>query len=374
MADKESRFYWLDWIRFASAFAVVVCHSRSQNWVEWGLLDPTDRTPPVRLFYTLTRPAIEVVLIFFVLSGFLVGGKVFERCLDRTFNPTAFVIDRVSRIWLPLIPALLLTAGIAWYCGFPDTLLAFFGNLFALQGIACENFGKNGPLWSLSYEVWFYVLAWLGGMLIMGGRRGLVLLMGLTVCFFVFTKLSPMFLHCWLLGAFAYFISARKNFFNLIVPGVFLALAGIALSQAQSNSRSINIYGLQDFLPSRNAGNLIESLGVGLLLAGACRANPTSPLAIRFERAGVSLAAFSYTLYLTHYPLLHLWTYLLPNQSSTFDVSSLAAFGVKIASCLLMAWLLYLPFEGQTPRVRKWLKSRFYRPRQDSKSQIAEPG
>src|ERR1035441_502485 len=39
-----------------------------------------------------------------------------------------------------------------------STLPAFFGNLFFLQSVVSPVFGSNGPLWSLSYEFWYYIL------------------------------------------------------------------------------------------------------------------------------------------------------------------------------------------------------------------------
>jgi peptidoglycan/LPS O-acetylase OafA/YrhL len=38
------------------------------------------------------------------------------------------------------------------------TIYNWLGSLFFLQGIACAPFGSNGPLWSLSYEFWYYLL------------------------------------------------------------------------------------------------------------------------------------------------------------------------------------------------------------------------
>ena len=34
----------------------------------------------------------------------------------------------------------------------------FSGNFFFLQSIVSPVFGSNGPLWSLSYEFWYYII------------------------------------------------------------------------------------------------------------------------------------------------------------------------------------------------------------------------
>ena len=59
-------------------------------------------------FYSLTRLGNEAVLIFFVMSGFLVGGKRDRGCNKVSFDIKGYAIDRTVRIMLPLISALLL--------------------------------------------------------------------------------------------------------------------------------------------------------------------------------------------------------------------------------------------------------------------------
>ena len=79
----------------------------------------------------------------------------------------------------------------------------------------------------------------------------------------------------------------------------------------------------------------------------------------RVEKQGTAWAAFSYTLYLTHYPILGLWEHFVPERSPSFTAVSFAIFVAKICSCLLAGWLLYLPFEAKTPAVRSWMRRRW---------------
>jgi peptidoglycan/LPS O-acetylase OafA/YrhL len=122
--DKR-HLYWLDWLRFTAALMVVACHARGGNWVEWGRLDDACQTNFNYVFFAATRAGFEWVIVFFVLSGFLVGGKVLERVGNSTFDVLAYAVDRTSRIWMPLIPALLLTAGIGGYLGHPISVGGF---------------------------------------------------------------------------------------------------------------------------------------------------------------------------------------------------------------------------------------------------------
>jgi peptidoglycan/LPS O-acetylase OafA/YrhL len=113
------------------------------------------------------------------------------------------------------------------------------------------------------------------------------------------------------------------------------------------------------FLPSRNIATLIESAGIGLLIASICRIQPASQMMVRVDKLGTTLASFSYTLYLTHYPILGLWEHFVPEHSPAVTTISFMIFVAKICSCLLVGWILYLSFEAKTPVVRAWLRSRW---------------
>lgn len=358
MVNKH--LYWLDWVRFTAALMVVACHARGYTWAQWNELDPHDHTKFAETFFILTENGNEWVVAFFVLSGFLVGGKVIERSLAQTFDPWAFAVDRITRIWVPLIPALVLTTGVALYCGFPILFAVLLGNFFSLQGIFCDIFGNNVPLWSLSYEVWFYILTGVAALIVMRPKtHRLWLWLGLAASLAAFTKLWPVFLSCWLIGAFSYFLSSGKKSTGLGLFGLFLALLGICLFKMYEDPGPIDDY-LHAWLPSPNIAWLIESLGLGIFFADICHREPHSPLMMRFERFGTSLAAFSYTLYLTHYPILLLWERISSApRYPHIDAVSFLVFLCKIGATLLGAWLLYLPFESQTPTIRKWLKKRF---------------
>src|SRR5207237_4651180 len=91
-------------------------------------------------------------------------------------------VRRLSRLWTVLIPALLVVllldtvgrtffASSAYYSGSPlfhgvaptsdATHLSpveWFGNAAFLQGYWVHPFGTDGPLWTLAYEFWYYLL------------------------------------------------------------------------------------------------------------------------------------------------------------------------------------------------------------------------
>lgn len=112
------------------------------------------------------------VVGFFVMSGYLVGGAVAAHIQKQQDFFRDYFIHRFARIYLVLLPALLLTflfdaAGRTFFSAsgvydwpifqghFSPTL--FLGNVLNLQVIWVDYFGVNGPLWSLACEFWYYV-------------------------------------------------------------------------------------------------------------------------------------------------------------------------------------------------------------------------
>ena len=172
---------FLNWSRWVAAWLVVAEHARSLIFLDYGEL----QSPGVwaKGFYFLTGFGHEAVMVFFVISGYLVGGKVWSLYREGRFGWRRYLADRLSRLYAVLFVALLLGAAMDWtgylffnkyglynqgYEGSIAVLGAapiermgwrdFLVNAFFLQTIVGPTFGSNGPLWSLAYEWWYYVL------------------------------------------------------------------------------------------------------------------------------------------------------------------------------------------------------------------------
>ena len=351
-SPSQRHLFWLDWFRFAAAFDVMASHTRGINWVHYEQM--TGKSSLVWAFFTVTHLGEESVILFFALSGFLVGGKILERCIDGSFDLRAYILDRVSRIYVPLVPTLLI-CGIFWHpigrqLGW---FLTFLVNVAGLQ-IVCNNFcGGNGPVWSISYEIWFYVLGGLFAVLVCGrGWAKVISLCGIMFVLALFTRMEAPLLFCWCLGACGYLLISADISAMAFCGGVALAVFGFTFTVYMSGHS--DAFGSSP--TSWRVPELIFCLGLAIVFAFVSKRPPVWRPILAFEKVGAKLAAFSYTLYLTHSPVLSVWEKFRVTRYSTFGPRSILWFFIEIGSCLLFAFVFYLAFEAQTPRVRGWLK------------------
>lgn len=151
---KKNRLEKLEALRGFAALYVVLFHVLPQKILLYGV--------NVGLLF---RFGPEAVIVFFVLSGFVIK-YTFERSADKSFK--YYFIRRFIRLYIPLffiyVLGYLLKCYNAGELASPEwgTLL---GNLFMLQDVISQKpnvlsatYMGNGVLWSLSYEWWFYML------------------------------------------------------------------------------------------------------------------------------------------------------------------------------------------------------------------------
>ena len=334
-------------------------HSRSFLFVSYDQLSLSERSPLNACFYALTRLGQEPVICFFALSGFLVGGPAIDRMLKHTFDLTDYVVDRCSRIFPPLIASLLLTWTIAAVVVGPVNGWHMVGNLLSLQPVIVPPFADNSPLWSLSYEVWFYALV---AVVAVTARQRFTV--GLcVVALLVATLLSllqPVYLFCWLLGIVAY---ALRRFVRPNKSSAFIAIALLILAVAmlQLASKGAIKWALLERL---DAVVLKLYPLLQLLLAGACgylfivaiELKPRTRIALASERFGTYCAGFSYSLYLTHYPLLQLLSYLRPGQFEVIGLMNISIYAVAVVACCVIAWVISLFVERNVLTIRTALR------------------
>jgi len=176
---RGGNYALLDLARGLAALFVAAEHLRAFTMVDFK--DVASPNLLLKAFYLLTGLGHQAVIVFFVLSGFLIGKDVYQTFHANPASRADYAAKRLSRLWIVLLPALALTAlwdniGIhvfhgAFYAGALNAeflsgpsaagtygLANFLASAFFLQTIVLPPFGSNGPLWSLANEFWYYVL------------------------------------------------------------------------------------------------------------------------------------------------------------------------------------------------------------------------
>lgn len=169
MTATRREYPALDALRGLAAFLVVLGHTRSLVLGSQGLPPAGEGWQTIALLPT--GFAQEAVAIFFVLSGYLVGGQVLRKVRLSRFTWRDYIARRVSRLYVVLVPGVVFTLVLDTVLRqFPARLHPSFGveateplgrivcNLVFLQESRCRPIGSNDSLWSLSYEFWFYIL------------------------------------------------------------------------------------------------------------------------------------------------------------------------------------------------------------------------
>lgn len=358
--DRElaaQRFAWLDAVRAVAALTVVINHVRAATLVEFAALPPSQKTVATATFFAVTRLGTEAVIVFFVLSGFLVGGPAARRIVAGAFDTKRFATARATRIFVPYVPALAITAAISAMAGQSMSAVEVLGGLCFVQGVLVAVPGANAPLWSLAYEAWFYALAGALGALIGSRGRFMLAWFVLAASAAVFAFLEAFSLLCWLAGAAAFFFRGREFRWRWLIGGAALCAVAASGLQLASTSVSVDTGRVVALLPPRSALTVALGAGVAVLL----RQLPSigDRVGLRgLERTLSCVAPFSYSLYLIHYPFLRLLVALGMDRDRELSAGSISRFVGVALLCCAAGWAFYLPFERQIPRIRSWLGSR----------------
>lgn len=298
--------------------------------------------------------------MFFVLSGFLVGGKLIERVQLGTFRMPSYALDRSVRILLPLTSALILSVIVDELRGEPVHWLTVVGNLLSLQGIWCPP--QVEVLWSLSYEVWFYILG--GGLALLcttkNPRTRKIAVIVIMIALLVFTRLSANYLFIWIIGAAAYALLPSKGNKTLLIISGILTL--VTITMLELNFEGNFSLDISRWLPTTNrkALSILFAFFAAVFLNNVILFKPKRKIWLDVNKAGTLLAAFSYTLYLVHVPLMRLFIWLGAKRATSLDSVSIAIYLGLLLCGLAGSYLIYLLFEKQTGRVKKYLRNHLH--------------
>lgn len=291
----------LDAVRAFAAFYVVAHH----------VLTAYDL--PAYLAY-LVRFGQEAVILFFLLSGAVIALNERDRAAR---DVRGYYLRRLRRIYPPMLASMVVSAATLYFAG---TLAASFdvkqliGTLLGLQdiqslkpGVIVQPFLGNGPLWSLSYELVFYLIYPL--FLVAGNRTKrldhwvgvscIVSYAGYVLTYNHFLLVYSYFLIWWCGAAVAleYVGAAPRG--SARAPMLWLTLL-TAVSAAVVYLSGYTYFGQYPFLMFRH---FASALFFVLLLATPLRTLVAS-VANTAPAAMTYLSSISYGVYVLHYPLL----------------------------------------------------------------------
>ncbi|WP_082209067.1 acyltransferase [Novosphingobium sp. B-7] len=352
MSKGLSSFF--DASRWIAALMVLIYHVRLLI-----LLSPNQtevRGVLFKLIYFVTGFGHAAVMIFFVISGYLVGGLTVTRLPERGFHLARFAAHRASRIYTVLIPALVLgglldliglrflnqdaiynagatspIASLQFVVADNLNIRTFLGNILMLQtldGSIVHVFGSNGPLWSLAYEWWYYCL--FAAVMVAATRRHVVArVVGAVVFVVIITNLPHeiiMLAPIWFMGIMACLYN-RSNLWKppfwlgLVIMFSVLTYVRIQHPSTGASGGSQLVFAFNDFI-----------VGLGFAIATVACSNRQRPLA--FGVLHRTLADFSYSTYLFHFPMV------------LFAVAvAKVVFGIPFAqrpNLLSIGWLFFL--------------------------------
>jgi peptidoglycan/LPS O-acetylase OafA/YrhL len=254
------------------------------------------------------------VIVFFVLSGYVILLSV-RRMLDKGgFSMRQFAINRVARIYPPFLLSLLLVWIIAILTarGYinPDSAfqardftvgpLAFLRDAVFMFGNGTPAQMINGPIWSLRLEVACYILTALCGFSLGRPVWTMAASLGLALAFAiaVFMRLE---------GAWLAFLAFSAGGAAALWPGdaARLPTTGLGVTTVAAGAIAFGLTGAiaGKFEPhwSYNVFQIMAVvLATSLVVKSGAGHRPGQRLAARFH----PLADASYTLFITHYPVM----------------------------------------------------------------------
>lgn len=346
----------LNLVRAAAAQAVLIGHA-SHYFIGRGFLD---------------KGKVETtgVLVFFLLSGFLISSSVVQKWERSDYRFSHYLIDRFWRIFSAYIPALIFVAVV-------DSMLAgspaypyratfdaptMLGNLAMLQeyplfqvlrrlGVPdqswfIETFGSGRPFWTVAIEWWIYLFFGYLAFSVLrersSGRAKWVMIAPLAVVplYNAIGGVGDCLTFVWGIGLFWAIVRDRSR--NLVLTNrkrrrAVMASAALCLSCAGLLAGRIlathfRVYDLQ-----------FAMLASGILFGIFFALGFARPVALPpwLRRAIGFLADYSYSLYLTHFTIL---VWLLVHFGDRHEGQA-SRFWLAIGGANIVAILFWFLFE-----------------------------
>jgi peptidoglycan/LPS O-acetylase OafA/YrhL len=344
---------YLDLLRFSAALTVLFGHLGQDGFdMRW---------------MPLAVMSHEAVIVFFVMSGFI----IYSSTVDRVASLRDYAVARSSRVYSVALPAVVFSVVLTLLVGalFSDaeTLVKDYrpvrvadivgSLLFTHESWSAFRDGTglplNGPYWSLCYEVWYYVIFGLYFFVRSSWRLPLVL----GACVLAGPQVLALF-PIWIAGAW---LAARRGEWPRLKPGVawlvFIVTPLIAVGvKVGGIDLGLKTY-LHNLIPGFWRLEASQRLFTDYLLGAAVLAHLVAFVSlgqavqdrfVAWRGKLAALAGFSFTMYLFHRPMTILAGALLPASWKEMPASIMVA-----ASLVLACWLISFVTERQLPAWRR---------------------
>lgn len=290
----------LDSLRLSSSLTVLLIHSRD-IWF------PSQEISPEKQGH-INHAA---VVVFFVLSGYVIAYTT----KSNNRGMTQYAQARLSRLYSIVLPALVVTALVQFTIWRINPILALQYTRgaelprFLLSGTFLNEIWFfsaappiNGPLWSLSYEFWYYVIFGLYFFCVKGWKS---LLLPLVACLVAGPKIL-LLMPIWLAGLMAYSlpkpnISPIKSWLLLIFSFSLLGLS-VAYLYPYPYPLGVHPFTFANMFVTDWVCGFFIALGLWFLPAGS--RSVFKPSFVKWFR---KIADLTFPIYVLHYPLLILY-------------------------------------------------------------------
>lgn len=331
--NRQTSVY-LDLVRFMAAITVFFAHLGGQR-LTGGL------------FWQVGPYGNEAVDIFFVLSGFVIA-YVSDRSETDLGN---YAVARLARVYSVALPALVVTFSLdalgrwlradlyssAWGYVADGQAAQFFSSLFFVNRLWWSDIkqGSNIPYWSLSYEIWYYII-FAAAFFAPHGRKMIATLAAICIAGPCIVVLFPL----WLMGVGCYHIGKRYRIGTVF--GSVLCLGPIVLWLAYEFASWRWNLRLDHQVPARwfDREQLVQDYLVAPLfavhLAGFNAISHHFSLLNRFAKAIRWAAGATFTIYLFHLPVAQFLAAIDPWPASSWQ-TRIALMGGTLGMMFLIA-------------------------------------
>ncbi len=329
MRLEEEYSLYLDCTRFLASVLVVIAH-----FIQHGIFSNS-------LSYYIPELGREAVMIFFVLSGYVIA----YTCDFKKPSLSEYAIARAARIYSVAFPVLIASfltiylsshiSGIEYYQVSKAYLYIPFHSIFLGE---IWNLSEKPPwlepYWSLSYEVWYYIF--FASIYFFSGFKRVII--G-TVVFFILGHKLWLLLPVWLSGVALYKYQEKISLSVLSSRlGWVFSIISLALYKYFDLDLFLRAYGSEiwpfDFLSLGSADRYLNDYVLTLMIVMnfICAKHANFYLLLNYKKAIRKISAYTFTLYLVHALIMSIWANFYTHDSNSFLDILLLAISISIST------------------------------------------